>query len=310
MKHTTKITIILLSMFLITQLIGLFIINFYLQDGNLLPYGFNQQSLDMQDSFSFLASMIFSFIIAILLVLVLTKIKSVIVMKTWFFIVICLALGLTLNAIFSLIKIPLPAFFALTIGVIFAYFKVFKRNIILHNLTELLIYPGIAAVFASILNIATLIILLILIAIYDVWAVWHSGIMQKMAKYQINSLGVFGGFFIPYASKKIKDKIKLLRQKYKNHNIPNSVVKRNKIKINLAILGGGDIIFPIISAGVILKVWGLVPALIVVLFAFLALLYLFIFAEKKKFYPAMLYIVPGILLGILVGWLARIFILI
>ena len=297
-------------MFLITQLIGLFIINFYLQDGNLLPYGFNQQSLDMQDSFSFLASMIFSFIIAILLVLVLTKIKSVIVMKTWFFIVICLALGLTLNAIFSLIKIPLPAFFALTIGVIFAYFKVFKRNIILHNLTELLIYPGIAAVFASILNIATLIILLILIAIYDVWAVWHSGIMQKMAKYQINSLGVFGGFFIPYASKKIKDKIKLLRQKYKNHNIPNSVVKRNKIKINLAILGGGDIIFPIISAGVILKVWGLVPALIVVLFAFLALLYLFIFAEKKKFYPAMLYIVPGILLGILVGWLARIFILI
>ena len=306
MKHTTKITIILLSMFLITQLIGLFIINFYLQDGNLLPYGFNQQSLDMQNSFSFLASMIFSFIIAILLVLILTKIKSVIVMRTWFFIVICLALGLTLNAIFSLIKIPMPAVFALIIGVIFAYFKVFKRNIILHNITELLIYPGIAAVFASILNIFTLIILLILIAIYDVWAVWHSGIMQKMAKYQINSLGVFGGFFIPYASKKIKDKIKLLRQKYKNHNIPNNVIKRNKIKINLAILGGGDIIFPIISAGVILKVWGLIPALIVVLFSFLALLYLFIFAKKKKFYPAMLYIVPGILLGILVGWLARI----
>ena len=229
-------------------------------------------------------------------------------MRAWFFVVICLALGLTLNAVFSLIGIPMPGIFALAIGVILGYFKVFKRNIILHNLTELLIYPGIAAVFASILNIFTLITLLILIAVYDVWAVWHSGVMQKMAKYQIDSVKVFGGFFIPYASKKIKDKIKFLRQKYQNKNIPRAVIKKHKIKVNLAILGGGDIVFPIISAGVILKAWGLVPALTVVLFSFLALLYLFIFAKKKKFYPAMLYLSPGIILGILAGWLIKSFI--
>jgi presenilin-like A22 family membrane protease len=192
MKHNTKITVILLSMFLITQLIGLFVINFYTQDGNSLPYGFNQQDLEAQNSYSFLASMLFSFIIAITLVLILTKIKSVIFMRTWFFIVVCLALGLTLNAILFNLKITNSSFIALVIGIILAYFKVFNRNIILHNATELLIYPGIAAVFVSVLNVFTLIILLILIAIYDVWAVWHSGIMQKMAKYQIENVKAFG----------------------------------------------------------------------------------------------------------------------
>jgi len=308
MKHNLKISLIILGMFLITQLIGLFIINFYIQTGNSLPYGFDKQNLGEKNSFSFLASLISSFVIAIFLVLILTRLKSVIFMRAWFFVVICLALGLTLNAVFSLIGIPMPGIFALAIGVILGYFKVFKRNIILHNLTELLIYPGIAAVFASILNIFTLITLLILIAVYDVWAVWHSGVMQKMAKYQIDSVKVFGGFFIPYASKKIKDKIKFLRQKYQNKNIPRAVIKKHKIKVNLAILGGGDIVFPIISAGVILKAWGLVPALTVVLFSFLALLYLFIFAKKKKFYPAMLYLSPGIILGILAGWLIKSFI--
>jgi len=303
LKHNLKISLIILGMFLITQLIGLFVINFYLQEGNALPFGFDQQNLDTQNSISFLFNLLFSFVIAIALVLILTKIKSIIFMRAWFFIVICLALGLTLNVIFSLLKLPMPAVFAITFGATFAYFKVFKRNILLHNITELLIYPGIAAVFASILNILTLIILLIIIAVYDVWAVWHSGIMQKMAKYQIENVKVFSGFFIPYASKKIKDKIKFLKQKYKNKLIPGAVIKKNHIKVNLAILGGGDIIFPIISAGVILKAWDLIPALVVVLFSFLALLYLFMFAKKKKFYPAMLYLSTGILLGILAGWL-------
>jgi len=54
-----------------------------------------------------------------------------------------------------------------------------------------------------------------------------------------------------------------------------------------------------------LKTWGLVPALTVVLFSFLALWYLLIFTKKKKFYPAMLYLSVGIFLGILVGWLIR-----
>jgi presenilin-like A22 family membrane protease len=92
--------------------------------------------------------------------------------------------------------------------------------------------------------------------------------------------------------------------KYKNNKIPENIIKKNNIKINLAILGGGDIVFPIVAAGVFLKTFGNVWAsLAVTLFASLALLYLFMFAEKKKFYPAMPYLTAGILLGMTIGWL-------
>jgi presenilin-like A22 family membrane protease len=157
-----------------------------------------------------------------------------------------------------------------------------------------LIYPGIAAVFVPMLNIWTIIILLILISGYDMWAVWHSGIMQKMAKYQINKLKVFSGFFLPYASKKVKAKIKSMKK---------SELKSKKIKINLAILGGGDVIFPIIAAGVALKTIGFGAALLVMAGAVLGLAYLFFKAEKKKFYPAMPFITIGIFIGLLIAYL-------
>jgi presenilin-like A22 family membrane protease len=83
----------------------------------------------------------------------------------------------------------------LVIALPLAFTKIYGRNFLVHNLTELFIYPGIAAVFVPILNIWTIIVLLILISIYDMWAVWHSGIMQKMAKYQINQLKIFSGFY-------------------------------------------------------------------------------------------------------------------
>jgi len=69
------------------------------------------------------------------------------------------------------------------------------------------------------------------------WAVWHSGIMQKMAKYQINKLNIFSGFFIPYANKKTKQKIKLLKEKYKNKKISNKNLKHKISKLILLCSG-------------------------------------------------------------------------
>jgi presenilin-like A22 family membrane protease len=169
---------------------------------------------------------------------------------------------------------------------------------LVHNFTELLVYPGIAAVFVPLLNIYTVIGLLVLISIYDMWAVWKSGIMQKMAKYQINKLKIFSGFFVPYLSKQMKTKIKKWKKTMKKTEL-----KKKKIKINIAILGGGDVIFPIITAGVMLKTLGLGAAILVILGATLGLGYLFFFSEKKKFYPAMPFITGGILVGIVLSYL-------
>ena len=235
-------------------------------------------------------SIVFAFAIAISLLFLLTKFKAEFILKLWFFIVVIIALGITFTTFFPGIKYW--SFIALIIALPLAYIKIYKREFLIHNLTELFIYPGIAAVFVPILNIWTLVILLILISIYDMWAVWHSGIMQKMAKYQINKLNIFSGFFVPYISKKLKLKIKKMKK---------SDLKKKKIKVNIAILGGGDVIFPIISAGVMLKTFGIGSALFVILGAALGLSYLLFFAEKKKFYPAMPFISAGIFLGMILS---------
>ena len=82
-----------------------------------------------------------------------------------------------------------------------------------------------------------------------------------------------------------------------------SQLAKKRIKVNMAILGGGDITFPIITSGVILKFWGLGPALLTVAGAFWGLLGLFLYSEKKKAYPAMPFITLGILIALGINWL-------
>ncbi len=298
MKHKLVIVLILLGMFLVTQFIGLYVVNHYQQEKNELPYGMEPPQIEEEkDFYTIFPSIVIAFVIAILLFFLLTKFKIEFILKLWFLLVIILALSLSFNSFFS--KIQYASIISLILATPFALIKVFNRNILVHNFTELLIYPGIAAVFVPLLNIWTIIILLILISFYDMWAVWHSGIMQKMAKYQINTLKVFSGFFVPYISKEQRKKIKMMKQKSKKLQL-----KKQKIKVNLAILGGGDVIFPIITAGVMLKSFGLWPAIFVIIGAALGLSYLFFRSEKKKFYPAMPFITIGMFLGILAGFLA------
>jgi len=294
MKHTVNITVFLLAMFFVTQFIGIYVVDFYQSDDKELPYGMKAPEVEQETDFytSFLPSIIIAFIIAISILFILIKFDAEMVLKVWFFLVVTIALGITLNAIIP--EFTNSSIFILIIALPLSFIKIFKRDFVVHNATELFIYPGIAAVFVPLLNMWTIIILLILISGYDMWAVWHSGIMQKMAKYQINKLKVFSGFFIPYMSDKTRAKIKKMKK---------SDVKKKKIKVNLAILGGGDIIFPIIAAGVALKTWGFGAALLIILGATLGLSYLFFMAKKKKFYPAMPFITAGIFLAMIISYL-------
>ncbi len=319
MKHNLKITLVLLGMFIITQFIGLYVVNAYsptkIIDGNsinisdapVLPYGMETPEIETEsDYFGFFYSLIFAFVIAISLLFLLTKFKAEFVIKLWFFFVVTIALGIAINSF-----LPLgfyPSLIALIIALPLAFIKIYKTNFIVHNITELLIYPGIASVFVPILNLKTMIILLIVISVYDMWAVWHSGIMQKMAKYQINNLKIFSGFFVPYVSKKVKEKIQAMK------SLSKAQLKKagaKQIKVSVAILGGGDVVFPILVSGVMLKTYGFttilglqipLASLLVILGAVIGLFGLFLYSEKKKFYPAMPFITAGIFLGMLINW--------
>ncbi|GIU68646.1 MAG: hypothetical protein KatS3mg001_496 [Candidatus Pacearchaeota archaeon] len=297
MKHTLKITLIILFMFLLTQFIGLYVVNHYLKPENKLIFGLEPPEAKTEaDYYGFFSFVIFAFFIAIIIFFILMKIKIEFLMRLWFFAVVFIALSISFLSFFSWFKYAF--ILSLTLAFLFAFFKVYKRHILAHNFTEFFIYPGIAAVFVPIFNFYTIFILLILISIYDVWAVWHSGIMQKMAKYQINKVRVFSGFFVPYVSKSLKQKIKRWKKQ-----LTKKQLEKKKIKVNVAILGGGDVVFPIITSGVMLKFFGWFFAVSVIIGSAMGLAYLFFFSEKRKFYPAMPFITGGISLGVIIAFL-------
>ncbi len=309
MKHTPKVTIIILSMFIITQIIGLLVIHAYTPKTKTvfvngtaknvtikpeLPYGMQPpEEIEPRTS---LVSILFAFAVAIFLLLALMKIRAELVIKIWFFFVISIAIAISLNAFF--LDSWFSKFIALFIAVPLAFFKVFKPKIFIHNLTEFLIYPGIAAVFVPLLSPFTAIALLVLISAYDVYAVWYSGFMQKLAKFQIKQLRVFAGFFVPYLTPR-----QLKRLKAERTQLKTGKLKTRRIRVSLAILGGGDIVFPIIVAGVMLRAYGLYAALPVTLLATVALGFLLFFSKKGEFYPAMPFISIGCLTGIIASLL-------
>lgn len=239
MKHNIKIATILLLMFVVTQLIGLYVISsdpFNLKTNvegvevstpNPILSWIRPPEVQEESDFSFyFGSIVSSFIFAVFLFFLLTRFKIDSIIKIWVFLVVIIAISVSLIAIF-------PKYIFLEIGliitsVILAFIKIFKGNIIIHNLTELFIYPGIAAMLVPILNLWSIILLLILISIYDMWAVWHAGIMQKMAKYQIDKLKMFSGFLVPYISKKERLRIKNLKP----------IKRKKELKRRLLIPGG------------------------------------------------------------------------
>lgn len=312
MKHTHKVTALLLTLFILTQFIGIFVaykyspetFSFTDDNGNTinkttynLPYGLEPP--EKAGPASTAISIIVAIILAAFLMLVLMKYKAEILLRLWFFVVVSLAIAVTLNSFF--LNIPYAAYVSFGLAIILAFFKIFKRQIIVHNLTELFIYPGIAVLIIPLLSIGSIVLLLILISIYDMYAVWHAGFMQKMAKYQMQKLKVFTGFFIPYVRK--QDKELMQQQKVSKLSEKGKSTKQKRVKVSVAILGGGDVVFPIITAGVALHTLGFLAAFLVVFGAAAALLGLFYLSEKGKFYPAMPFITAGCFIALAIAYL-------
>lgn len=305
MKHSVKITVILVSLFVIAQIVGIYVANVYkpvevtaynetsqeIQNETIhnIPYGFEPPQ-DIEPTSSVIQILI-SLALAVILILVLIKFKAEMVIRGWFFLVVIIGIALSLNAF--LFSFPYSSLIAILLAVPLAFFKVFKRSIIAHNFTEVLIYPGIAAVFIPLLSIWSGVILLALISVYDIYAVWHAGFMQKMAKYQMEKVRVFSGFLIPYVR----------RPEFEQKSKEEVSASKKKVSVQVAILGGGDVVFPIIIAGIALHALGLYASLLVACGATLALSYLFYISEKGRFYPAMPFISVGCLLGLGIAYL-------
>lgn len=285
MKHTWVITGFLIVMFFIAQIIGLQITRSYIdvaataEKGEVvwkdLPSvgGVKLERPEVEPQFS-IWYIIGAVIIGTLLILLIIKLGRVLLWKLWFYFAVVLCLAVAFGAF-------IPAIYAILLALFLGIFKVFRPNLYIHNLTELFVYSGLAVIFVPILNVFYAFILLLALSLYDMYAVWRSKHMIKMAKFQTKS-GIFAGLLLPYAAPALRG------------------VKR---KVRTAVLGGGDIGFPLIFAGTVLVASGFVNALIVSVGATLALMVLLLLSQKDRFYPAMPFLTVGCALGYLATFL-------
>ena len=168
-----------------------------------------------------------------------------------------------MSVAFSAFTIPIVAFiiaFTLTILKVF-----YSQQPYYHNFSELFLYGGLAVIFIPVFSILSISLLLILIAIYDAIAVWKTKHMVVLARQQAKT-HLFAGLSFSYGDHKT------------------------------AILGGGDIGFPLLYTGVLFVTYGWL-ALIVTLTTTLSLYGLLRYGKKNTFYPAMPFIAAGCFLG-------------
>ncbi len=276
MKHTLRVTLLLVALFFFAHLIGLGILNGYLHkeqvvvEGEIvtnvtweaLPYDVQRPEFDEKTSFLPLILIILAATFAILLLM---KLKLLRLWKFWFFMSVWFCLAVALKVMFA-------DAIAVAIAALLSGAKVFWRNAVLHNLTELLIYGGLAVVFVPFLGLMSASILLVLISIYDMIAVWRTKHMVSMAQFQ-TKMKLFAGLLIPYG------------------------------KERQAILGGGDIGFTLFFSGVVLKQFGLMQGILVSAVVSLALLWLLLKSQKNRYYPAMPFLSMGCFAGLLLVYL-------
>jgi presenilin-like A22 family membrane protease len=291
MKHTYTITFILVLVFLASQFVGLFLLDkaidpqASLETGETefsdLAYQIERPPVEESTSFIYI---IIAVIIGTILVLILIRFKKPRVWKIWYLISVIITVSLSLSVLMDEI-------IALLVGLCVGVWKVYRPNMYIHNLSELFIYSGIALIFVPIMNLFSITMLLILISVYDMYAVWKSKHMIKLAKFQ-SQTKVFAGLSIPYG--------KVHGQTKKSSKVPKTPPKTIKVPAEnrVAVLGGGDIAFPLLFSGVILKGMGFLPAAIISIITSVALLVLLLRSQKGKFYPAM----PFISIGCFVGY--------
>lgn len=301
MKHNVRITLLMIFFFFITQIMGIVIVNNYIDREQTiikgepvfsdLPLGVERPEVEESTSYIYI---FISIIIGTALIFLIMYFNAELFWKLWFLLSVFIALNFAFKAFIG------NEMVIVILSALFSAWKIFKPNILVHNFTELFIYGGLAALLVDIMNIKSVSILLVLISFYDMYAVWKSKHMIKLAEYQ-SKMNVFAGFFIPYSLKKQKVASNVF-------DIQREDTGKNKV----AILGGGDIGFPIMFTGVVMKELVLttpefstlfLKVLPIPLLTTLALALLFFYSKKNKFYPAMPFVSAGCFLGYLITML-------
>lgn len=303
MKHTVSVTLILVLLFLATQLVGLATIGRYITLQSVLNEETQQmetvviyketvigEPIEVENKSYSGVYLLLGVLVGTALLFLLIKFHAGSLWKYWFLLSVFLTLAIAFGVYVS---IPI----AIAVAAALAAWKVYRPNVIVHNLTEVFIYTGIAIIFLPIFSLFSAVILLILISLYDMFAVWKSKHMIALAQFQTNSK-IFAGLLLPYH----------LEGKGQATTSRRGKKKGKLVEERTAILGGGDIAFPLLFSGVVMadlfqttqlpKLAVFLTTSIIPAVCTISLFLLLYYAKKDKFYPAM----PFLSLGCLVGY--------
>lgn len=205
-----------------------------------------------------------SIIIITVLFLLFLKLRFNTLIVVWYSVAFVMCVSITLGSFIN-------EFYAVIIAVSMLLLRFDTRDNFFHNMMEILVYAGLSVILVSSLDVITAVILLVIISIYDIFAVNYSKHMIRLAKSQL-ALNIFSGF---------------------------------KIESNgsIAALGGGDVVFPALLAGVMLRDYSLLSALIVCYGSLIGLIVLILTGKENKVYPAMPFITAGCILGLVINFL-------
>lgn len=268
MHQITKATILLISLFLLTQIVGFFILEGYRQKD--LPLGLEPPLQGQKTSY---LPLLVGLLVATGLALVLIHFNALRIWQYWFFISVFVCLLIAFAAF-------VPTIIALIAALALSYSKVFHPHLWIQNVTEIFMYGGLAALFVPLLTITTVFIFLGVIAVYDIIAVYKTRHMVTLADFQ-RKTNLFAGLQVTYGQEKVHHKLPLLEKKESRE----------------ILLGGGDVGFPLLFTGVIYLQAGFIPAFFVSLCAAAGLAVLLRRAKAKKYYPAMPFVVIGCFIG-------------
>jgi len=289
MKYNLKIISVLVSLFFIAQIVGLSILY---KDTEVQVVDGKQEVVHSEtvigprpefygpDTFIWIIS---SILLMTGILLVLMRFEKINWIKVLFFSATFMTISVALGV---LIDSTLAFIFALVLAII----KIYKPNTITHNVIEMLMYSGLAVILVPLFDLTWMTVLLIAISAYDIFAVWRSRHMIKMATFQMKSK-IFTGLLIP-----LRESIKV-----------KSKVKGKGVKVEEAIMGSGDVAFPLMFSGVVMerlikvgqmtKEIAFMKTLIIPIVVSLVVLFLLIEGKKGKYYPGMPFITAGCLLG-------------
>ena len=302
MKHSIPVTFVLIGLFLVAQLFGLFLIGYDASIDSVEENGVVTTTVthedtaigerpDFQGASSFLYLLGGIAFATIMLLIIIRLRKGRRVWKAWYFLAVTMTITVSLGVFTASI-------IAFVFAIILAIWKIRKPNTFIHNFTEVLVYSGLGLLFVPLFDIFWASMLFLAIMVYDAYAVWRSKHMIQLAQFTTES-NLFAGLMITYEQPS--------KQKKSTSKAAKTSRSRKKGTPSKAILGGGDIVFPLLFIGAIFEhlltqgySFGVSYALssVVIAFATLSLGLLFFYGKKDRFYPAMPFLGLGCFVGL------------